>query len=992
VEEFVSVEIRELKPLYSVGDELSGFVVESVNYIEEYQGYGYFMRHRITNMEVYHLNTTDIVNFFAFVFKTPPVDDCGNPHIIEHSVLAGSKRYPVRDPFMALLKGSVNTFMNALTYPDYTIYPAASPLKKDFNNLFKVYADAVFAPLLREETFWQEGIRISLEDDQLGYDGVVFNEMLGELSDHDSVVARQSIRNLFGDTPYFYESGGLPEAIAKLNYQQFLGYYTSHYHGSNCRLFLYGDQDPKENLKILDELYLSDQFAQSGFGASQLSKSWSQPKTFTATSASESMEIFQNNASVTVSWATTLVDEPLEVLTLQILTDILLGNPGSPLYKAIIESNLAKDISQISGMDTSFRQMPFIVGFKGIDPKESEKALNVVLDTLKELVDKGIDKKLVVNAIKRQEFVLRELSGDIPTGFRAMNRALRGWLHEKHPEETIEVAPYLKKIKAKIKKESRYFENWIKENLLENNHRSLLTVKPDVKYHQDLEKSLQESLDHQKELLNEKEWETLKKNNERFIEFENRGDDVEALQTVPVLSKEDLPAKIRVIDQEHKKIGDIDFYVQNMQTNKIIYSDGFLKIENLTKDEIVLLQLLTRMIQLSGVKETPYDEMAVKVRDKTGGLYFFLENSSLLDEEKKNFLALGFRLKCLEEDYKSALSLLFDILNYANVDDTKRLKAVINDLVSDFESNVGQSAQLYASQRSSANFSPILYVNEIINGLEQWFFLNKIDVEDQSQLENLGKQLKDLQSKIVVKENLILHLCSEEGKGEKELVSFANKFSSKKGDDFKIELPFESFNAVEVFTLPSKVSYSAIACESEKPQDSLQTYQSLLTYILTTNHLWNQVRGIGGAYGVSAHIDMLETLALFASYRDPRINGTLDDFKAVLENVKDNGVEPEVIDQAIISFVGREIRPLFPKDAAMIAFRRALYNISDEFRATRRELMLTATSLQLKEAASKLLASLERKSSTVVIAGNSLVEKEALKNGLLNVGKVKLPL
>ena len=232
--------------------------------------------------------------------------------------------------------------------------------------------------------------------------------------------------------------------------------------------------------------------------------------------------------------------------------------------------------------------MPFIVGFKGIDPKESEKALNVVLDTLKELVDKGIDKKLVVNAIKRQEFVLRELSGDIPTGFRAMNRALRGWLHEKHPEETIEVAPYLKKLKAKIKKESRYFENWIKENLLDNNHRSLLTVKPDVKYHQDLEKSLQESLDHHKELLNEKGWETLKKNNERFIEFENRGDDVEALQTVPVLSKEDLPAKIRVIDQEHKKIEDIDLYVQNMQTNKIIYSDGFLKIENLTKDEIVL--------------------------------------------------------------------------------------------------------------------------------------------------------------------------------------------------------------------------------------------------------------------------------------------------------------------------------------------------------------------------------------------------------------------
>lgn len=995
---------KELMP----GDEVHGFVVESIDVLDDYHGYGYCFRHRMTGMEVYHVANDDSENFFGFIFKTPPVNDCGTPHIIEHCLLAGSGRYPVRDPFMSLLKGSANTFMNAMTYPDYTVYPAASPLAKDFSHLFSVYADAVFNPLLREETFWQEGVRITADDTgNLRFDGVVFNEMLGELSDHDSIVGRQSIRSLYPDTPYFYESGGDPAQIITLNYQQFTGYYAAHYHPSNCRLFLYGNQDVSERLALLDDVYLNDIAAMSACGPTELAKRWNKPKTVITTSPATSESRQEQDATVAISWATTLLEDPLQVLTLTVLVDILLGNPGAPLYKAVIDSHLGRDISQVSGMDTSFRQMPFTVGFKGIDPKRAKEAEQLVLDTLQGLVDRGIPRNLIENAIKRQEFQLQEITGDIPMGLRAMNRALRGWLQGLSPHVTVSISPALKKLKElvylspeELFQSEGYFEQWITTNLLENPHRCLLIVQPDEQHTVSLEQTIGRRLQEVQENLGKDALDQLQRETQRFEAFEAQQDTPEALATIPVLTKEDLPETIRQLPQHLVAVSGVPVYLQELETNGIVYTDGMLHVGDLSESEQLLLPILTRMLHMVGARGLSYDEMAVRIRQSTGGLYFFLESSSMLHAAEESRSALMFRMKCLARDHERALMVLSDLLCGADVTNPERIVAVVQDLISDYESNVSSSGQMYASQRAASNFSAILQQNEMWNGITQWLNLLTIRITDQASVAALGDELAALLHKIADRDRLTMHLCADESllsTATVQVDQFVSRIPATTGvqhtEPDRYDWPQSPQESpLEIFTIPSSVSFNALVCRSAQPISPVQTHQSVLSHILTTNHLWEQVRGVGGAYGVSAHVDMLERLYVFSSYRDPRIEGTLQDFLSVLDRIALHGVSQEVLDSAVVSIISREIRPLYPKQASIVAFRRALYGISDTFRAERRMWTLDTQIEDIRKAAEQLATSLRTQSVAVVVTANEILEREAAKSERLRITPIKLPL
>jgi Zn-dependent M16 (insulinase) family peptidase len=995
------------------GDESHGFVVQAVDVLDDYHGMGRAFKHRATGMEVYHVANDDPECVFGFIFKTPPLNDSGAPHIIEHSILAGSKRYPVKDPFMALLKGSVNTFMNAMTYPDFTVYPAASVLPKDFMNLFAVYSDAVFNPLLRQETFWQEGIRLVVDADGVPhFDGVVFNEMKGEMSDHDSIVARQSIRTLYPDTPYFFESGGTPEEIVRLDYRQFAAYYGTYYHPSNCRLFLYGSVAAQPLLALLDDHYLCGYSAISPAGPSPLAKPWARPKTAVVTSvADEGMD--RHDATVTLSWATTLVEEPLQTLTLSILTDILLGNPGAPLYKAIIDSHLCKDVSDVSGMDTGFRQMPFTVGFKGIDPDDASKAQELVLQTLKELVVKGIDPKLVSNAVKRHEFSVRELSGDMPTGIKAMNRAMRGWLQGLQPHETIRVRKPLDEVKQAIaaRREERqnlfptgnsnhpalgYFEQWIQDHLLDNPHRCLLSIVPDVQHMVQQEQAIEKRLNEVLATMEKGAVELIKADTVRFETFQERRDEETDLATIPLLSRSDLPAEIRILNQTTAMLTDVPVLLQPMETNGIVYLDGMFAIDDLTEEEHLLIPLLTRMLHMTGIGAVPYDQVAVRVRELTGALYFYLECGSRLESERDSLSALVFRMKSLVSDTPAAGRLLSEILTDARLDDSERIVAVVNDLLSSFEANVTSSGQMYAAQRCSAVFSPIMAQNEQWNGLSQWFYLSQLDMDNPTVVAALGEHLVALRSKIIDRSRLTLHACASEdaldtATSSLAAVSAAIPCLGKLPDGNRADFP-QSQHKIELFRLPASVGFTAMALRSAQPLEALQAHQSVLGQLLSTNHLWERVRGSGGAYGVSASNDMLERLFVFSSYRDPRIDGTLNDYLGVLEQVAREGVDAKVVEQAVISLVGRELKPLYPKEAAMMAFRRSMYGISDEFRSKRRAWILSTTSEDLKKAAEALLASARSCSSIAVLAGQEVLEREAAVASRLAIPSIRLPL
>jgi AAA15 family ATPase/GTPase len=484
----------------------------------------------------------------------------------------------------------------------------------------------------------------------------------------------------------------------------------------------------------------------------------------------------------------------------------------------------------------------------------------------------------------------------------------------------------------------------------------------------------------------EKGLERLTEDNKDFKIYENEKDSQQDIDKIPQLSKDDLPKEIRTFEHEKYIIEGVETYLQSLETNQIIYTDGFFKIENLDLEQLKKVPILIRMLQLSGIGDLSYDQVALKIRDKTGGLSLFLESSSIFGEEKEEFFAIGFRLKSLKEENSEALELLSDILRNSNLDDLERLKATINDLTSSFESSIGAVPQMFAAQRASASFSALLYKNELLNGIKQWLFLEEIDLENSDELKELSLELEKLRNQIIKKENLILHICNESSSAE-GIKEFINSFEQKSKESFNKSEKVPVVKDIELFRIPSPVSSTSLATFSAKAGSKLQAHQTILSHILTTNHLWTQIRGSGGAYGAFSQVDLLEELVVFNTYRDPRIKASLNDIKKILDEIALNGVGQNILDKSIINIVGREIRPLYPKEASIITFRRELYNISDSFRAQRRADLLNTTVEDIKNAAKAIIEAIDKKSKTVVIGSQKLFDKDQFE-----VHSTKLPL
>ncbi len=978
---------------WTVGDEFSGFVLSEISPLEEYKATGYLFRHIATEMEVYQVVNDDKERFFSYVFRTLPNNDAGIAHILEHCCLAGSKKYPVRDPFMTLLKGSTNTFMNAMTYPDRTMYPAASPLQKDFDNLFSVYTDAVFAPLLREETFQQEGVRMVCEGDSCHFEGVVYNEMLGGGADHDSIVGRNSVRSLFPDTPYAFDSGGSPEHIIQLNYQQFLAFYSMFYHPSNCKLFIYGDMSVGEKLEMLDSEYLRSYAKLNVDSLPPLSEPWKTPRKTSFTSPVEEGE-GQGGNSVVLSWATCEASDPLALITLSTLVDILLGNAGSPLYKALLDSKLGKDISPESGMSGEFREMPFTVGFKGIDAEKAEEAQELILNSLKDIVDKGLDSSLIASSMKRSRFKQQEIPGGFPNGFRALIRSLKGWLVDQSPSATIGTTAPLQALEDALIENPRYFEEWIQQHLLDNPHRCLVTVKADSEHEKRQMAAIEKYAQAQAQALGKKGLKALAQQNERFLAFELEDDTIEDKQKVPYLKLDDLPSNIEPNSYEEHYIAERPLYLKKMFCNKIAYADFAFQLEDLSERELLLLPLYIRLLQMTGIGTMEYPEVTNKLKHLTGDTNLYVEMGS--SHEGGDRMLLVCRTRTLVEDFSEALTFLHTLLTEANVGDIERLQAALTNLKGDYTDNITYAAHSFASLSASSIFSSIQYEGEQLAGLEQWFFLESLHDE---QLFLIAEEFEAMQAKLNNRKRMILHLGCDEDLVPTLVPSyekFVQLFEVKEEIQPKIR-SYEKVSqglahAVELYRLPSTVSYNAYVLRSSGRGTDEQAAQVLLGQIITGNELWEKIRAQGGAYGVSAHADVMEELFIFSSYRDPRIAGTWADFTKSLELYTTKEVDPKDIENALITTVGNDLRPLAPSQSSILCFRRILYNITDEFRMMRRNQLLCMTSVNLNEGAKALLENAKVEDSFVGIAGMQLLETEKAKSPALDRPSRRLPL
>lgn len=929
--------------------------------LPDYNGKGKLYRHDKTGMEIFRIDNEDKELFFSYVFRTPCVNDSGVSHIAEHSVLAGSGKYPVRDPFMALSKGSVSSYLNAITFPDMTLYPGASTLYKDFVNILSVYTDAVFSPLLRKETFAQEGIRVNVENGiPKKFDGVVFNEVQGDAFSKSAILSEASIHALYGGTAYEFDSGGEPTAVACLKYDEFCAFVSKYYRPQNCRLLLYG------NLGDLDFGFL-DEYLNKFTDAERpdFSRVKNEPERWTAPRKKTCFCAFDDGddskSSVTLNWLTyTNIADNLEYIAVNTLVDILLGNPAAPLYKAIIESGIGDDLCTQSGTDTSFPYMPFTVGFDGIDSERAGEAEEFILRTIENICDTGLDKQDIDNAIKQQLFKLKEIPGGIPNGLRALLKCLRTWLFGGSPFDTVLLSEPVKLLTDALEKNNRYFEDWMRKNLLENPHRLLLTVTPHEKFLTEIDDKLRRMLPPASD--------ELTKAAAAFEKYSHEPDKPEDLKKIPTLVKDDLAYGFNkeVFAAEKHSLATV--YRTHLFANGIVYVNCAIDISDFDEQDLKAVSLFTRLLQMCGTKKRDYVEESKYLRSLTVALNIGQDVFKRANSEAySDVLTVSF--KCLEEDLGEALAAVGELLREADLKDIGRIKAMIEDAEGDYRIYVPEGGHIFAAFACSAGFSSTMRDTEAMNGLEGWLFAR----EAKKNPEKLCGIFERIRERISEMRRLTVHFTGEKDYSAEPLLRY---FEEKACGEVVRCSRWKDNSPVlhKGYSVPGTVAYNAAVARCSEIGDPLSSCQSLYMSLLTNGYLWDKVRVAAGAYGVSARVDFLEGLIIMSSYRDPCIEKTLNTFCEALAFVPDRK-EAEL---AVISSLSSDLRPKSPSERSNIAFRRIMNGITDEMRLARRVQLLNCDASELIAEAIKSLG--EVSFSYATLASSDMLKKAKVDN------------
>lgn len=949
-----------------VGDSLHGFTVTHIDSLDEYHGRGIRLRHETTGLELYHLHNDDRENLFAFAFKTPPADDTGVAHILEHTVLSGSRNYPVKDPFLALMRGSVNTFLNAMTYPDKTVYPASSTVKKDYYNIMSVYADAVFFPLLKKKLFLQEGRRfVPQEDGSLKVEGIVFNEMKGSFSSFDSIVGDWSYRSLFEKAQYRFESGGSPESIPQLTYEQFVDFHKTYYHPSNCRVFLYGNIPTEEQLRFLQEKYLAEFEAGEEAPRIHAEPEWDAPRYFTVKGPAVDGEE-KPKPTITINWRTGSTTDPMMLLSMQVLSAALIGHPGTPLQKLINDTDLGEDMSPVSGLETDIRDMSFTVGMRGIDPENAREFEDLVLAELKRLSEEGLPPDVINGTLRRVEFQNREIRGGAPFGLRMMSKALRGWLHGSEPRTTLEFTPHIERLKQEYAKNPHYFEEFIKRYLLNNQHRSTVMVTPDSSYMEDLDREINQTVEKIRAQMDPAELSRIEKELEAFERFQNTPDSEADLQSIPILSREDLPEDISTIETNDSEVDGIPGFTHDLFTNGIIYIDFAFNITGLSERERLLLPLLGRILTSTGLPGMAYDEAARQLSLKTGGLSPYLDISPIVGDADSYMGFLFVRLKCLEDSLPGALDLTFDVLKSAQVDDARRLWEILTEFRNDMRSAVIPAGHSFSTLRAGAHLEPAIRIEDEWRGIEQLLFLTALPNRAGAEIEALGRELKALRDKVLTTQRLLLNMSAEGSQLERIRSELSARLAEFAAGGPGARLSFEYFTSGdgslivpykdnwESLQVPASVGYSGMAMPGLLYGEPGYAAYILVAHLLKTDYLWQKIRMQGGAYGAAASTHGLEGIFSFLSYRDPQVEKSLQVYEDGLAHIARGGVTEEDLEKAIIAIVGKDARPKSPSEKSVVGLKRRLYGISDELRRKTRHEMLEVTPADVKREAAAL--------------------------------------
>lgn len=897
--------------------------------------------HKRTGARLLSVINDDENKVFSINFRTPLHDSTGVAHIIEHSVLNGSEKYPVKEPFVELLKGSLATFINAFTYPDKTCYPVASQNDKDFYNLIDVYMDAVLHPLISEQTLMQEGWHYELEDPSqpLAYKGVVFNEMKGAYSSPEGVLETKIINSLFPKHVYGVDFGGDPRHIPELSYENFKAFHAKYYHPSNAFIFFYGNDDPEKRLELM-EGYLKPYKKLRVKSQVPLKKPFKRPKKAQYVYDAGQDADTKKKHYLTVNWVLPDTSDPLLNFSLRILAHILIGTPASPLKKALLDSGLGEDLTGL-GLEADIRQMIFSTGLKGTRARDAKKIETLIFDTLERLVREGIDPDMTAAALNTIEFRLRENNtGSFPRGIALMLRALSTWLYDDDPFKLLAFEAPLETIKSRLANDGRYFEKLIETHLLNNPHRTTLRLIPDPDFGRRFEKEEKTRLAKIREALTEEQLAQIAENTRELKKRQETPDSPEALAKLPTLKLEDLDKQGKNIPIEALEAQQTQVLYHDLFTNGIVYLDLGLDLHALTTDLLPLTEVFGRALLEMGTETEDYVKLAQRIGKSTGGIRRESVAATVFGS-RESVTRLFLRGKATVGQASELLNILRDILLTTKFDNKERFKQIVLEEKAGVETMLVPMGHIFTNKRLNAQFSEAGWAQDQMSGIGYLFALRELEKEIEKNWSSVLAKLEAMREALVNRKALLCNVT----------LDAANWNAIKPQlDDFLGALPLKDFQPSsfdfrpapqkEGLVIPAQVNYVGKGANLYDLGYEFDGSALVVNGYMQMAYLWEKIRVQGGAYGGFSSFDDASGVFAFLSYRDPNIASTLENYDkagAFLKSLDSSRLTDKELTKAIIAAIGDLDAYQLPDAKGYTSMMRHLTGRTDEMRQEIRE-------------------------------------------------------
>lgn len=958
--------------------DLAEYEILDEHRVEDVQSDGFILRHKKSGARIAILSNNDDNKVFYIGFRTPPEDETGVPHIIEHTTLCGSKKFPVKDPFIELAKGSLNTFLNAMTYPDKTVYPVASCNDQDFKNLMDVYLDAVFNPNITkyEEIFKQEGWHYELtgKDDELKINGVVYNEMKGAYSSPDEVLSSQIYRSLFPDNTYSKDSGGNPEHIPKLTYEAYLDFYHKYYHPSNSYIYLYGDMDVVERLEWLDKEYLSLYDYKKVNSEINKQPAFDEIKNVEA-KYSITMDDSQENKTY-LSYNRVVGDTLDEMLyqAFDVLDYALVSSPGAPVKQALIDAGIGDDV--YGSYDAGILQPVFSFVAKNANASQADEFESIIENTLKEVVKTGINKEALLAGINSSEFKFREADfGQFPKGLLFGLNCLDSWLFDDmKPFIHLECLGTFAKLRKAV--DTDYFEKLIQEYLLDNTHGSSVTVKPKRGLGNEREEALAKELSDYKASLSDEEIKKLIEDTEHLKKYQEEPSSDEDLRKLPMLTRADMKKNAMPFSNIEDELLDVKVVRHDIESNGIDYISFLFDAGDFAQSELGYLGFFTNALGLVSTEKYSYTDLANATNIYTGGISTGTASHPDIKDRNNFVFKFEVKLKVLEKNLDKALELMEQMLLTSNFTDTKRLGELVAQIKARLQANLSSSGHLVAAMRSMSSFSRYALYQDELKGVAFYRSICRIEKELSESPKSVSDKLAAIAKKLFARNRMLISFTGNNeayGNAKPSLKKVIAGFNKMSAVGNQAEVHFNT--AKEAFIDASQIQYVAktgdFICEGYEYTGALR----LLRIILSYDYLWINVRVKGGAYGCM-NTFLRSGESYFVSYRDPNLSDTLDVYDRIPEYIKSFSPDERDMTKYIIGTFSALDTPMNPEAKGSRSLSAYLEGITYEQIQKERNEILNAQPEDIRRLADLVKAVL-KKDSICVIGNENMIKESA---------------